>query len=300
MSFQPSYLKLKQTGELEKRINFFQKLYKSCSLCPHECKTDRYKNTNGFCRSGEKAKVASFGPHFGEEAPLVGRNGSGTIFFSACNLRCVYCQNFEISQLHEGTEIGDEQLAEMMLSLQNKGCHNINFVSPTHVILTILRALKIAIELGLELPLVYNSGGYDSVESLKILEGIFDIYMPDIKYYDNNSSTELSEAKNYPEISQLAIKEMYRQVGDLQFTTDGIAYKGLLVRHLVLPGYTNESKKIVDFIASVSKKTFFNIMPQYRPRYKAFECAKINKSLSMTEYNKVIEYAEKTGINIAH
>ncbi|NJO92717.1 MAG: 4Fe-4S cluster-binding domain-containing protein [Chloroflexia bacterium] len=298
MTFQPSYLEFCTNGGLDRRIKCFEKLYQSCTLCPHQCKIDRFKNSTGFCKSGEKARVASFSPHFGEEAPLVGRNGSGTIFFSACNLRCVYCQNFEISQLHEGAEIEDEQLAKIMLSLQNQGCHNINFVSPTHVILPILRALKTAIKLGLELPLVYNSGGYDSVESLKVLEGIFDIYMPDIKYYENKSGNELSEAENYPQISQLAIKEMYRQVGDLKLTSDGIAYRGLLVRHLVLPGYSEESKKIIDFIASVSKKTFFNIMPQYRPRYKAFECVKINKSLSMTEYNEVLEYAEKAGINI--
>ena len=298
MEFSPSYLKLHKTDELDKRIKYFEEVYKACMLCPHHCKINRYKESNGFCRSGEKAKVASFNAHYGEESPLVGRNGSGTIFFSACNLRCVYCQNFEISQLREGTTIDDLQLAEIMLSLQNQGCHNINFVSPTHVILPVLRALKIAIGKGLKLPLVYNSGGYDSIESLKMLEGIFDIYMPDIKYYENASGFELSEAKNYPEISQLAVKEMYRQVGDLKTDEEGIAYKGLLVRHLVLPGYLDESKKIVDFIASVSKNTFLNIMPQYRPRYKAFECAKINTSLTLTEYNEVLNYAKNAGISV--
>ena len=294
----PSYLQLYNSGEINKCIRYFENLYKSCTLCPHQCETNRFEDKNGFCKSGDKAKVASFNAHYGEEAPLVGRNGSGTIFFSACTLRCIYCQNYEISQLQEGTEIEDNQLAEIMITLQNSGCHNINFVSPTHVILPILRALKIAIEDGLNLPLVYNSGGYDSIESLRMLEGIFDIYMPDIKYYESHTGTELSEAENYPQISQLAIKEMHRQVGDLKTDENGIAYKGLLIRHLVLPGYINESKKIVDFITSVSKKTFLNIMAQYRPQYKAFECTKIDRNLSMKEYNEVLDYARKVGLRV--
>jgi len=296
MDNQPLYIELYNSGELDKRIEYFENLYKSCTLCPHQCEINRFKSKNGFCISSEKAIIASFNAHFGEEAPLVGTNGSGTIFFSACNLRCVYCQNYEISQLREGTEIENEQLAEIMLTLQNQGCHNINFVSPTHVILPILKALKLAIENDLNLPLVYNSGGYDSVESLKMLEGIFDIYMPDIKYYENKTGFELSEAENYPEISQQAIKEMHRQVGELRLDNDGIAHKGLLVRHLVLPGYIEESKKIVDFIASISKNTYLNIMAQYRPAYKAFECAKIARSLTMAEYNEVMDYAKRMGV----
>jgi putative pyruvate formate lyase activating enzyme len=216
--------------------------------------------------------VSSYGPHFGEESPLVGKYGSGTIFFTNCNLRCLFCQNYSISQLGEGERVSKEELALMMLSLQARGCHNINLVSPTHVVPQILEALKIAVESGLHVPLVYNTGGYDSVETLSILDGIVDIYMPDMKYGDENIARELSGIENYPQVNKAAIREMHRQVGDLQTSQEGVAQRGLLVRHLVLPKGLAGTKDVVDFIAKeISANTYVNIMAQYHPCYKAHE-----------------------------
>jgi putative pyruvate formate lyase activating enzyme len=241
--------------------------------------------------------VSSYGPHFGEEAPLVGRHGSGTIFFTYCNLRCVFCQNYTISQSGEGSPVTTEQLAQMMLSLQGRGCHNINLVSPTHVVPYILEALEVAVSKGLCLPLVYNSGGYDSLETLELLDGIVDIYMPDIKYSDEKIAEQLSGIKNYPSVNRAAIKEMHRQVGDLQIDEEGVAYRGLLVRHLVLPNRLAGTQGVLRFLArDVSTNTYLNIMAQYHPCYKAFDSPQLARPVSRQEFTEAIDLAQRQGL----
>ena len=241
--------------------------------------------------------VSSHGPHFGEEAPLVGKNGSGTIFFTFCNLRCVFCQNYTISQLGEGSTVDRETLARIMLSLQVGGCHNINFVSPTHVVPYILDALELAAGMGLHIPLVYNSGGYDSVETLELLDGIVDIYMPDMKYSDEKTAQQLSGIEDYPSINRAAIKEMHRQVGDLQVDGQGIARRGLLVRHLVLPNRLAGTDEIVRFLArEVSTHTYLNIMAQYHPCHKAFDIPKLSRPLLREEFKEAIDLAHRQGL----
>ena len=252
----------------------------------------------GKCRTPREAKVSSYGPHFGEEAPLVGRRGSGTIFFTNCNLRCLFCQNYSISQLGEGQKVSKEELAYIMLSLQAKGCHNINLVSPTHVVPQVLEALELAVESGLHLPLVYNSGGYDSVETLRILDGIVDIYMPDMKYDDAETARELSGIENYPEINKAAIKEMHRQTGDLEINEEGVAQRGLLVRHLVLPHGLAGTKGIVNFLSKeISRNTYVNIMAQYCPCYKAFQIPSLRRRISSTEFREALSSAQKAGLS---
>ena len=242
--------------------------------------------------------ISSYSPHFGEEAPLVGRHGSGTIFFAYCNLRCLFCQNYTISQLGEGSAVDREELARMMLALQAKGCHNINLVSPTHVMPYILDALELAVSMGLHLPLVYNSGGYDSMETLKLLDGVVDIYMPDMKYSDAKIAEQLSGIKDYPTVNRAAIKEMHRQVGDLQIDKQGIAQRGLLVRHLVLPNGLAGTKEIVSFLAKeVSTDTYLNIMAQYHPCHKAFDIPQLSRSVSNEEFCQAIELAHQQGLN---
>jgi len=242
--------------------------------------------------------ISSYGPHFGEEAPLVGRRGSGTIFFTYCNLRCVFCQNYTISQLGEGRAVDREELAGMMLSLQAKGCHNINLVSPTHVVPYILDALELAVSLGLYLPLVYNSGGYDSVETLKLLDGIVDIYMPDMKYSDEKTAEQLSGIKDYPSINRAAVREMHRQVGDLQIDEEGVARHGLLVRHLVLPNRLAGTQEVVRFLAQeVSTNTYLNIMAQYHPCYKAFEISQLSRPVNKQEFHEAIDLAHQQGLD---
>jgi putative pyruvate formate lyase activating enzyme len=241
--------------------------------------------------------VSTYGPHFGEEAPLVGKNGSGTIFFTNCNLSCVFCQNYSISQLGEGDKVSKEELACMMLSLQNKGCHNINLVSPTHVVPQILEALEMAVKSGLRLPLVYNSGGYDSIETLKLLDGIVDIYMPDMKYSDERNAEKLSGVENYPSINRAAVKEMHRQVGDLQINEDGIAQRGLLVRHLVLPYGLAGTREVVNFLANeVSTDTYVNIMAQYHPCHKAFQFPSLSRRTSAGEFQEAVTLARQAGL----
>jgi len=292
-----SYRELLKTGELERRAKRALELLEECRLCPRECKVNRLKDERGACRTGRKAVVSSYGPHFGEEAPLVGFNGSGTIFFTWCNSRCVFCQNYEISQLGEGEPVSPEALAEMMLALQRMGCHNINFVTPTHVVPQILEALIIAAEKGLNVPLVYNTGGYDSVETLKLLEGIFDIYMPDMKYSDPEIAEKYSGLKNYPEINKAAVKEMHRQVGDLLLDECGIATRGLLVRHLVLPNGLAGTEEIVRFIArEISPNTYVNIMDQYRPCYRAYEYPELSRRITAQEYLAAVRAAEEAGL----
>jgi putative pyruvate formate lyase activating enzyme len=240
--------------------------------------------------------VSSYGPHFGEESPLVGRHGSGTIFFTYCNLRCVFCQNYTISQLGEGVPVTGEKLAQIMLSLQARGCHNINLVSPSHVVPHILEALELAVE-KLTIPLVYNSGGYDSLETLKLLDGIVDIYMPDMKYADEKVAEQLSGIKDYPRINRAAVKEMHRQVGDLQLDEQGIACRGLLVRHLVLPERLAGTEEITRFLArEVSTNTYLNVMAQYHPCHQAFNQAPLARPLNGQEFNEAIEIAHRQGL----
>ena len=294
----PSYEQLHRRGILQKRIDEALARLKKCDLCPRECKVDRTKSTAGFCRTGRYARVASFSPHFGEEAPLVGRFGSGTIFFSSCNLMCSFCQNYDISHLNEGADISPEKLASMMLSLEKNGCHNINFVTPSHVVPQILEALPIAIEHGLNIPLVYNTGTYDKVNTLKLLDGIFDIYMPDFKFWDEKWARSFCQAPDYSSIARKAIIEMHSQVGDLALDKQGIAFKGLLVRHLVMPNSIANTPEIMRFLAEeVSKNTYVNIMNQYRPCYKAHENEIINRSTNLIEYNQAIQDAACAGIN---
>jgi len=242
--------------------------------------------------------VSSYGPHFGEEAPLVGSHGSGTIFFTYCNLRCVFCQNYTISQLGEGNAVTSEKLAGMMLSLQGKGCHNINLVSPTHVVPYILEALAVAVSRGLHLPLVYNTGGYDSMDTLELLDGVVDIYMPDMKYSDAEAAERLSGIKEYPRVNRTAIKEMHRQVDDLKLDEAGVAQRGLLVRHLVLPNQMAGTEAIAQFLArEISANTYLNIMAQYHPCYKAFEMSELARPLNKQEFTEAIELAHQHGLH---
>ena len=297
-----SYLELHQNGVLEARISTARGLLRHCTVCPHKCGVNRLKGELGLCRCGTKARVASFGPHFGEETPLVGRNGSGTIFFEGCNLFCLFCQNSDISHIDlRGDDspqaIDERQLADIMISLQKQGCHNINFVTPTHVVPQILSALPIAIEMGLKVPLVYNSGGYERVETLSILDGIIDIYMPDCKFSSADTANLYTTAKDYPERMKQAVHEMHRQVGDLEIDDSGLAVQGLLVRHLVMPGHLDETKGIVKFLAEeISTNTYLNIMDQYRPCHKAFGLEPINRSLTSEEYDQALTMAGQAGL----
>lgn len=302
MDYFPSYIELYKNGELEKRINKLFSFLASCKICPHHCKVDRFHSKDGYCSTGVLPIVASYNAHFGEEPPITGYHGSGTIFFSNCNLKCMFCQNCDISQLHHGREISYDDLSTIMIDLQNKGCHNINLVTPTHIIHAILNALPKAIEKGLKIPLVYNSGGYDSPEIISMLEGIIDIYMPDVKYMDEKLAYRLSKAKRYPQIAKMVIYEMYRQVGDLQTNELGIATKGLLIRHLILPGYICNSKGVMDFLKTVSPNLYVNIMDQYHPEYLALQDNNLTRRITLDEYNEVVEYAKNIGmqhINIA-
>jgi putative pyruvate formate lyase activating enzyme len=269
-----------------------------CTLCPRGCKVSRSKGQTGFCGIGPLPVVSSAGPHFGEESVLVGSGGSGTIFFAGCNLGCIFCQNYDISHHRHGHQMTIEQLAQSMLELQSYGCININFVTPTHVIAAIAAAIELARNKGLTIPTVYNTGGYDSVETLKLLEGLIDIYMPDMKYADPEVAQELSSAPDYPQVNREAVKEMHRQVGDLQLKM-GLATRGLLIRHLVLPEKMAGSFKIIDFLAKeISPKTAINVMDQYRPCYKAHLCPQINRQPYPEEIEAVRQYAIEKGLNI--
>jgi putative pyruvate formate lyase activating enzyme len=268
----------------------------SCRICPRSCGNNRLQDELGFCRGERHARIYSYAPHFGEEAPLVGVHGSGTIFFSGCNMACVFCQNYEISQLDQGMKARAEGLATMMMRLQDLGCHNINFVSPTHFVPQILEALVVARERGLSVPLVYNSGGYDLVETLRLLEGIFDIYMPDAKYGSDEMALLYSKAPRYTHYMKTAILEMHRQVGDLVIQ-DGIATRGLLVRHLVLPGDLAGTAEVVRFLAEeVSKDTYLNVMAQYRPEYTACDHPELDRRLKVLEYRDAVLLAARAGL----
>jgi putative pyruvate formate lyase activating enzyme len=275
-----------------------REILRECCLCPRECRVDRLAGQKGKCQVTREVVVSSYGPHFGEEASLVGEHGSGTIFFAYCNLKCTFCQNYTISHLGEGTEVTSDELASMMLSLQAQGCHNINLVSPTHVVPHILAALEIAARKGLSVPLVYNTGGYDSLETLRLLDGIVDIYMPDIKYADARIAEQLSGIKDYPRANQAAVREMHRQVGNLQMDERGVAERGLLVRHLVLPNRLAGTEEVIRFLAQeVSRDTYLNIMAQYHPCYKAFDLPQLSRRITDKEFSEAIELAHRYGLN---
>jgi putative pyruvate formate lyase activating enzyme len=294
--FQPAYLQLHNTGELAGRALLARQRERSCDLCARYCGVDRSER-QGACRTGLRARVASYGAHHGEEDPLRGLHGSGTIFFSWCNLRCQYCQNHDISQAQNGREFEAQELASIMLTLQEAGCHNINFVSPSHVVAEILEALVIAVEHGLKIPLVYNTGGFDSSEALTLLDGVIDIYMPDMKYSDRLVARRLSKIGNYPHVNQAAVREMHRQVGDLDLDERGIAQRGLLVRHLILPEDLAGTADIISFLAEkVSHDTYLNLMDQYRPAYKAHEYPPLNRRITAEEYQNAIDMAHTAGL----
>ena len=265
-------------------------MLKECRLCPRQCAVDRLNNEKGFCKTGRMARVASYNAHFGEEAPLVGRAGSGTIFFSSCNLLCSFCQNYDISHLGEGMEMKPEELAAIMIQLQSRGCHNINLVTPTHVVPQIMEALLIAVENGLAIPIVYNSGGYDRVETLKLLRGIIDIYMPDFKFWNNLWADRYCSAPDYKDIAVSALKEMHSQVGDLKIDSSGLAFRGLLVRHLVMPAGISGTKEVMEFLSKeISPYTYVNVMDQYRPCGTAYQDNNINRGISSKEYSDALE-----------
>lgn len=284
--------------ELKKRVIKAYSILKSCTLCPRKCRVNRLKNEIGICRTGSKAIVSSFGLHFGEERVLVGGRGSGTVFFSGCSLRCVFCQNYTISQYVEGTPISNLNLAKIFILLQKQGAININLVTPTHVVPMILEALYIAYN-ELKIPIVYNSSGYDSIETLKLLDGVVDIYMPDFKYGDNAKALKYSGIKNYFDVAKEAIKEMQRQVGDLTIE-NSIAIKGLLVRHLVLPNGLADSKKVLDVIKNeISNNAYVNVMDQYYPTYRAYEFPELSRRITFKEYEEVRNYALSLGLRLA-
>ncbi len=284
--------------ELRQKVEQALTLLESCSLCPRRCGVNRlYGGGPGVCRSGRNAAVSSYGPHFGEERVLVGRHGSGTVFFANCNLGCVFCQNYEISHRSEGKEITSSELAKIMLKLQNLGCHNINLVSPTHFVPQILEALEAAVEKGLRTPLAYNTGGYDSPELLQILDGVVDIYMPDIKFGDDCAGEKYLGVKNYFTSAKLAVREMHRQVGDLEIDGRGVAIRGLLVRHLVLPGNLAKSELVIKFLADeISRDTYINIMDQYYPAHRAFHYEELSRRITPGEYREVVSLARRLGM----
>jgi putative pyruvate formate lyase activating enzyme len=293
----PAYLELHQTGELQQRAKAAERLLEPCRVCPRECLAQRLQGETGVCGVAENAMISSYGPHYGEERPLVGTGGSGTIFLAHCNLCCVFCQNYEISQEGEGQVVPVRRLAEMMLDLQRMGCHNINFVTPTHQVPQILRALPLAVESGLQVPLVYNCGGYESLETLRILDGVFDIYMPDFKYGDSEAAKRYSNAENYPEVAKAAFQEMHRQVGDLTLDRRGIARRGLLVRHLVLPNNLAGTGEVVRFLAELSEDTYVNIMAQYRPCYRAHEYPLLARRPTREELEGALRLARAAGLH---
>ncbi len=292
-----SYVELYERGILRKRKEELNKLLEKCHLCPRKCMVNRLQDEKGFCGAGRRVVVSSYNLHFGEEPPISGYRGSGTIFFTHCNLRCCFCQNYPISQLGNGQEVDISELARMMVKLQKLGAHNVNFVTPTHFVPQIVEALEVAVEEGLKIPLVYNSGGYDFVETLRLLDGIVDIYMPDAKYSSPESARRYSKADDYFEVNKKALLEMHRQVGDLKMDREGIAKRGLLIRHLVMPEDLAGSRKVLEFIAkNISKNTYMSIMAQYHPAHLAFEFPELSRRISKREYDAVLKMANELGL----
>ncbi len=298
MAFVPAYLKLLQSGKLRTRVQQGWEMLSSCLCCGWSCKVNRKGGNLGVCRTGVRARVSSYGPHLGEENPLRGWRGSGTIFFSRCNLRCQFCQNHDISQGDSGDEVDPEHIAALMLELQDYGCHNINFVSPTHVLPQILAAVYIAAQAGLHIPLVYNTGGYDSLAALHLLDGVIDIYMPDMKYANAQIALRYSKVPRYPEVNQAAVREMHRQVGDLIIDEQGLAQRGLIIRHLVLPHNLAGTTEIARFVAEeISPNTYFNLMDQYYPAYQASQYSKLNRRVSYQEIQEAYNAARQAGLH---
>ena len=297
--FEPAYLKLHKSGELKKRAEKLWAIMESCRLCPRQCGASRLKGQRGYCHSpGTTLMVSSAHPHFGEERPLVGKGGSGTIFLTHCSLRCVFCQNWQISQKGQGSEVKIEDMAEMMLRLQKIGCHNINLVTPTHYSAHILKALDVAAGKGLQLPIVYNTSGWERMEILEVLDGIVDIYLPDFKYWDSNMSAKYSSgAKIYPDVARDAILEMSRQVGVAKPNKKGIMERGLMIRHLVMPNDIGGSEKVMEWIAEkLPKDTYVNIMAQYHPEHKAFSYPELSRRITRKEYKQVVSRAKELGL----
>jgi putative pyruvate formate lyase activating enzyme len=298
--FQPAYLRLCESGELERRVERALSLLESCTACPRNCRVNRLAGKFAVCKTGRYAIVSSYNAHHGEEDCLRGWIGSGTIFFSGCNLRCVFCQNFDLSWQLRGTAAPPERLARMMLELQADGCHNINFVTPEHVVPQIVEALPLAIERGLRLPIVYNTSAYDSMESLELMDGIVDIYMPDFKYWDSEMARKYSKAPEYPDVARRTIKEMYRQVGDLVMDEHGLAKRGVLIRHLVMPGDIAGTREVMRWIArELSPTTYVNVMAQYYPAGKVSpgEYPEINRRLLPCEYDQALDEARRAGLD---
>ena len=294
----PSYLKLLERGKIKKIAEKLYQQYESCELCPRKCGVNRNKGETGVCGAGSRVKISSAHPHMGEERPLVGRYGSGTIFLSHCNLLCLYCQNWDISHRAEGDEISDQQLAGLMLRMQKIGCHNINFVTPTHYLPNIAAATQLAAEKGLGVPIVYNTGGYDNIEMLKLLDGMVDIYLPDFKYADEAIAGKFSQGVNdYPRVAKEGLIEMHRQVGVLNTDENDVAVRGLMIRHLVLPNNLAGTEELVRFVAEeLDPNTYLNIMPQYRPCYQASNHPELARSLTMQEFRTAIDLAQKHGL----
>jgi len=281
-------------------VDDLYEILRCCALCPRACKVNRMKGEAGYCGIGRQAALSSAGPHFGEEPVLVGYGGSGTVFLAGCNLGCDFCQNYEISHERRGRAVTAAELASVMLQLVDRGCINVNFVTPTHVTPQIVEALEIARGKGLSGPVVHNNGGYESVETLRLIEGYVDIYMPDAKFLDKRAARDLCRAEDYPEVMKAALKEMHRQVGDLQIK-DGIATRGLLVRHLVMPGGVDDSIRIIDFLADeVSPNTFVNVMAQYRPMFRAHRHPRIARGLKREEHVQVLLHARDRGLRISN
>jgi putative pyruvate formate lyase activating enzyme len=294
MTFVPSYISLLERGELSQRVQHLKEFLKECRLCPRECRVNRLDGKVGVCQAGSELMVSNVFPHFGEESPLVGNHGSGTIFLTHCNLRCVFCQNYDISHFSKGERITSSDLARFMLRLQEIGCHNINFVTPTHYVPQIVSSLLEAIEKGLQIPIVYNCSGYESIEVIQLLEGVVDIYMPDAKYMDERYSMPFSNAPDYPLVIKRVLKEMHRQVGDLVTNSKGIAERGLLIRHLVMPNGAASSEAVLKFIAEeISVHSYINIMDQYRPEYRAHEYPEINRRITHKEYLEAVQIAKR-------
>lgn len=296
--FEPAYLRLHRNGELKKRGEELWNMMKSCNLCPRECGINRLDGDEGFCQASSQLEISAYHPHFGEEKPLVGKGGSGAIFFTNCGLRCVFCINWQISQKGIGESRSIEDMVEIMLSLQKMGCHNINIVTPTHYSPHIVLAVDMAASKGLRLPLVYNTCGWEHLEILKKLDGIIDIYLPDFKYSDGKMSAKYSsDSEAYPEITKAALLEMHRQVGMAKPASDGLMYRGLMIRHLVMPNRVSGAKKVIEWIAeNLPKDTYLNIMSQYRPMYKAFEYPEISRRITRKEYNEALRWAKEAGL----
>ncbi len=298
--FEPAYLCLFESGELEQRAERALALLADCTLCPRDCHVDRLADKFAVCKTGRYAVVSSFFAHFGEENCLRGSRGSGTIFFSWCNLRCVFCQNYDLSWEGSGRHTPPEELAAMMLRLQEQGCHNINFVTPEHVVPQILEALPLAVRRGLRLPLVYNTGAYDSLESIHLMDGVVDIYMPDFKFWGLEQARRYVKAPNYPEAARRAIRAMHEQVGELVFDENGLALRGVLLRHLVMPGGIAGTREIMEWVArELSPNTFVNLMAQYFPAGKVSgkEYVEIDRRITDDEFQEAIATACSAGLN---